>query len=450
MSTTPTTQPPSSSKYSSDLQQVLSRAVAIASLPLTQLNGQLTALQNRSTALNSLNGKFTALQSALQKVSDATVSSSAQATNPGVLTAQSDSTAKPGSYAIHVVTAGSHSSALSLNTLPAVTDPFTQSISTASSFTLTVGGTPVTVTPAGNTLSALADAINSSGANVSATIVNLGSPSAPSYQLSLQSTKLGNISLQLNDGTQDLIGTLSAGAQAQYQVNGNPATPISSDSDTVTIAPGLTVNLLSAGDSTVTVSQSSAAQANAISSFVAAYNAAVDELGTHRGQGGGALTGDALINTLSQSLRSMSGFTGGTGSVQNLTDLGLTFDRTGHLNFDQTAFQNAASAHPSDVSAFLGSTSTSGFLKSAADALNALEDPTNGVIQTTIQTAQTAIDTQNQRISKEQDHIDTVTATLTAKIDAADALIASLEQQANYFTTLFASINGNINGTKTN
>ena len=161
-----------------------------------------------------------------------------------------------------------------------------------------MGGTPVTVTPSANTLSALADAINSSGANVTATIVNLGSPSAPSYQLSLQSTKLGNISIQLNDGTNDLMGTLSAGSAAQYQVNGNPATPISSDSSTVTIAPGVTVDLLGSGDSTVTVSQSSAAQANALSSFVAAYNAAVDELSANRGQGGGALTGDALINTL--------------------------------------------------------------------------------------------------------------------------------------------------------
>jgi len=450
MSTTPTNPAPSSSKYSSDLQQVLSRAVAIASLPLTQLNSQLTTLQNRSTALNSLNGKFTALQSALQGVSDAVVSSSAQVTDKTVLTAQSDPSAKPGTYAIHVVTAGSPSNALSQGTLPTVTDPFTQSISTATSFTLTVGGTPVTVTPAANTLSALADAINSSGANVAATIVNLGSPSAPSYQLSLQSTKLGNITLQLNDGTNDLMGTLSAGAEAQYQINGNPATPISSDSSTVTVAPGLTVNLLDTGDSSVTVSQSSAAQANALSSFVAAYNAAVDELGTNRGQGGGALTGDALISTLSQSLRNISGFTGGSGSVQNLTDLGLTFDKTGHLNFDKTVFGNASSTHPNDVSAFLGSSSTSGFLKAAADILNGLEDPTNGSIQTSITSAQTAIDNQNQKISNEQEHIDSVTASLTAKIDAADALIASLEQQANYFTTLFASINGNINGTKTN
>ena len=183
---------------------------------------------------------------------------------------------------------------------------------------------------------------------------------------------------------------------------------------------------------------------------MASYNAAVDELSTNRGQGGGALTGDSLISTLSQSLRNITAFTGGSGAVQNLTDLGLTFDKTGHLNFDQTVFGNAASAHPNDVTAFLGSSSTGGFLKDAADTLNGLEDPTNGSIQTTITAAQTAIDSQNQKISNEQDHIDAVTTSLTAKIDAADALIASLEQQANYFTTLFASINGNINGTKTN
>ena len=231
----------------------------------------------------------------------------------------------------------------------------------------------------------------------------MGSPAAPDYKLSLQTTKLGNIAIQLNDGSQDLLDTLSAGAEAQYQVNGQPATPISSDSSTVTIAPGVTVNLLDTGDSTVVVSQSSSAQANALSSFVAAYNAAVDELSANRGQGGGALTGDALIYTLSQSLRNLSGFTGGAGSVQNLTDLGLTFDKTGHLTFDQTVFANASAAHPSDVSAFLGSSSTGGFLKEATDMLNGLEDPTNGSIQTTMTSAQTAIDNQNQKISDEQD-----------------------------------------------
>jgi flagellar hook-associated protein 2 len=436
-----TSAPPSSSSYSSDLQQVLSRAVAIASLPLTQLNSTLTNLQNRSAELQTLNGKFSAVQSAVQAMSTAASSTSAQVSDSSVIAAQSDATAAAGSYAIHVVSAGAPSSALSQSTLPVVTDPSTQSISTATSFTLSVDNTPVTIIPAANTLSSLADAINSSGANVTATIVNLGSPSAPNYQLSLQSTKLGTIALQLNDGSNDLMGALAAGSVAQYQINGQPATPISSDSSTVTIAPGVTVDLLESGDSTVTVAQSSQAQANALSSFATAYNAAVDELNVNRGQGGGALTGDALIYTLSQSLRDISSFTGGSGSVQNITDVGLTFDKNGHLNFDQTVFTNAVAAHPGDMSAFLGSPTTGGFLKDATDTMNGLGDPTNGVLETTIASAQTAIDNQNQKISDEQDRITVLTTSLTSRIDAADALIASLEQQQTYFTTLFTDMN---------
>ncbi|MCU1336579.1 MAG: flagellar hook-associated 2 domain protein [Bryobacterales bacterium] len=435
-----------SSRYSTDLQQVLTRSIAIASLPLTQLNSQLTDLQNRSAALDSLNGKFAALQTALQAVSAAAASTSAQVSDDTVLAPHSDSTALPGSYAIHVVSAGAPTSAVTKSSLPVVQDPSTQSITSASSLTLTVGGTTFTVTPSGNTLNALADAINASGANVTATIINLGSPAAPDYKLSLQSSKLGNIALQLNDGTQNLLTTLATGSQAQYQVNGQPTTPISSDSSTVTIAPGLTVDLLKSGDSNVVVSRSGSAQSNALSSFVAAYNAAVDELNLSRGQGGGPLVGDPVIYTLSQSLRSLTQFTGGgAGSVQNLTDLGLTFDKTGKLSFDQTVFDSVSAAHSSDVRAFLGSASTGGFLKAATDTLNGLEDPINGTIQTTRDSAQTAIDNQNKRIADEQSRIDILQKNLTGRMAAADALIASLEQQVSYFTTLFASMNATQN-----
>jgi len=443
MSTTNLT--PATSPYSSDLQQVLSRAIAIASLPLTQLNSQLTSLQSRSAALDSLNGKFSALQTALQGFATSATSTSAQVSDATIFTAHSDSTALPGSYAIHIVSPGAATTALSNTGLPPVQNPSTESITSATSLTLSVDGSTFTITPSSNSLNALAQAINSSGANVTATVINLGSPASPDYRLSVQSTKLGNIAIQLNDGSQDLLGTISTGSEAQYQVNGQPATPISSDSRTVTISPGLTVDLLAAGDSTVTVSQSSSAQSDALASFVAAYNAAVDELAKNRGKGGGALIGDALIFTLSQSLRNLTEFTGGSGAVQNLTDLGITFDKTGHLSFDANVFDSVSAAHPSDLNTFLGSATSGGFLKSATDILNSLEQTGTGTIQAALTSAQEAITRQNQRISNEQDRIDQITNSLTAQISAADALIASLAQQATYFGNLFASMNANKN-----
>jgi flagellar hook-associated protein 2 len=155
--------------------------------------------------------------------------------------------------------------------------------------------------------------------------------------------------------------------------------------------------------------------------------------------------GDPIISTLAQALRSLEGFSSGSGPVQSLADLGLTIDKTGKLSFSQSTFETVSAAHPTDVAAFLGSTATSGFLKNAADALNGLEDPSSGVIKTTRDGAQTAIDRQNRRIADEQSRIDALTRDLTGRMAAADALIASLEQQVNYFSTLFASMNGTQN-----
>src|SRR6266478_1252534 len=190
---------------------------------------------------------------------------------------------------------------------------------------------PQTITPAANNLNSLAAAISTAGASVQATIVNVGPPSAPDYRLSLQSNTLGNVSLQLNDGSTNLLTTLTTGTSAQYQVNGSPATPISTNSRSVTIAPGITVDLLKAGTSTVTVSQSASTVANALSTFVTAFNGSVDELNKSFGQNAGPLNGQSIIFGLKQSLRALTSYTGGAGSFTSMTGLGLSFDTNGHL-----------------------------------------------------------------------------------------------------------------------
>jgi flagellar hook-associated protein 2 len=434
------------STFAADLQTSLTRAVGIASLPLTSLNNQLTTLQNRSTALQSVDTDFVGLKAAIQSLDSATATNTATVSAPTVLQANADSTALAGTYSLHVVDPGSQTSTISGSGSPPVQNAFSSSITSATHLTLTVNGTTFSIDPSANTLGSLAEAINGAGANVSATIVNVGSPSAPDYRLSVQSTALGNVSIQLNDGSQDLLSTLSTGTLAQYQVNGQPSTPISSDSRTVTISPGVTVNLLQAGDATVTVARTQSSVADALTSLVGAYNAAVDDLAKNRGQAGGALTGDSLVSTLSQQLRNLAGYTGGSGSVKNITDLGLTFDATGHLSFDQSTFDSVVAAHSTDVAAFLGSASNGGFLKSATDILTGLEDPIDGTIVAALSATQDQITAQNQRIADEQARIDQLQANLTAQMSAADSLIASLQQKVSYFTSLFGAMNAKQNG----
>ena len=351
MGTTPVTFNGSSS-YAADLQQTITHAVDIASIPLNQLNRNVTALQAQATEIGYLQNGFNLLQNAIKSLTAGVNGGglSASVADDTIASANlvSSSTINAGTYSLNVINAGSPSVSVSNTGLPTVPDPTSTSISTASSYTLTVNGSTLTITPVANSLNALAQAINTSGAGVSATVINLGSPSAPSYTLSLQSTALGNIPIQLNDGTQDLLTTLSTGTQAQYQVNGQPATPISSSSSTVTLAPGLTVNLLHTGQTTITVANDPSTATTAISSFITAYNATVDELATNRGTAAGPLSGQGIVFSLGQTLRGLVGFTGGTGSVTTLADLGVTFDGTGHLAFDQEQFASVAAANPGD------------------------------------------------------------------------------------------------------
>jgi flagellar hook-associated protein 2 len=261
----------------------------------------------------------------------------------------------------------------------------------------------------------------------------------------VQSAALGNIPIQLNDGTQNLLTTLSTGTPAQYQINGQPSTPISSDSSAITLAPGLTVNLVGTGQTTISVTPDSTAAANAISSFVTAYNATVTELANNRGTAGGTLSGQSIVFTLQQTLQDVANFSGGSGSVTSLTDLGLTFDSFGNLQFNQSQFTSVAASDPSDLAAFLGTGTGSGFLASATTALTGLTDPTDGIFQGQQATIQTQVNSDNQEISDTQARITTMQNQLTAQMSAADALLSTLESQNSFMTELLQTQNANAN-----
>jgi flagellar hook-associated protein 2 len=444
MGTTPATFN-GSSTYAADLQQTITQAVTIASIPLNQLNANVTTLQGQSTEIGFIQNGFNLIQSSIQSLTTASTGGSLSASvgddTVASATLNSSAAVTPGTYTLNVINTGSPTTSVSNASLPSVADPSATSISTSANYTLTVNGSSFTISPTTNSLNALAQAINSSGAGVSATVLNLGSPSAPDYHLSLQSTALGNIPIQLNDGSQDLLSTLSTGSPAQYQVNGQPSTPISSDSSTVTLAPGLTVNLLGTGQTTVTVADDPTAATTAISSFVTAYNQTVDEMNTNRGNAGGALTGQSIVFSLDQALHDITNFSGGSGSVTSIADLGLTFDGTGHLAFNQSQFESVASADPGDLAAFLGTGTGTGFLATAANTLNGLNDPSSGLFESQQSTISNRIGADNQEISDTQARITTMQNQLTARMSAADALLSTLESQSTFMTQLFEAQN---------
>ena len=442
-----------SSQFSSDFQNVINRAVQFASLPMQQMQNDVTSLQAQSTELNTLGSKFSALQSSVMSLASAlglgsyTASATPSATGGTIASVALSGTPSQGTYTLEVDGTGSYPTAMSIAGT-SVSDPTLSSISDASTYTLTVGTVSTTIRPTGPTLSGLADAINNSSAGVSATVVNVGSKAAPDYRLALQNSKLAKTAIQLTaaDGTQPgqtLLTPQAPGAPATYRVDGEPpadSDPLSSDSATITLSPGVTATMQGPGTTTVTVSRNANAVSSALSTFAGAYNAVQSEIAANRGQGTGALKGQSMVMNLGSSLRQIANYATGVNGISSLTSLGLTFDSNGVMSFDTSVFDNATSGQMPQLANFLGSTTGGGFLKMANDTLNGITDSTDGLIQTAIHSVQGSITNENQQISDQQDRITTLQTNLTSQMAAADAAIATMEQQYSYFYSMFQAM----------
>ena len=444
------------SRYSQDFQNLINRSLAIASLPITQLDSDVTQLSSEGSALSDLNTKFSTLSDAVNGLVTAMGSGSfnADVQDPSIASAAVTDGAMEGNYSIEVDSLGAYTTAQSLDSGNlTVTDPSTTSISTAANYTLTVGSNTYSITPDSNSLYSLADAINASSAGVQASIVNQGSTSNPDYRLSLQNSSLGTDSIDLTANTvdgsghpvrTDLMAAPVLGSLATYKPNGS-AQQQTSDSRTVTLAPGLNVTMLGqspAGQSTsITLTRQSETIGTALQTFVKDYQAAQDDLNQQRGTAGGALAGQSIVYELQDALNQISGYGQPGSAVASLSDLGVTFDKTTFkMTFDEPTFLSATLGSMSGITAFMGDGTTSGFLKSATAAMASVEDPTQGTLRTAITDNQTHITNDNARIATETAQVDKLQTNLTNQMDAADALISSMEQQYTVISNLFSAM----------
>jgi flagellar hook-associated protein 2 len=439
------------SQFSASLQQVITRAIGIASLPLDADQANLSTLTSKQTALQGLDTDFTNLQSSVASLQTALTSNSlsSSVSDGSIVSASLGSGANAGTYSIEVDNLGAYSTALSNAGATAVTDPTSQGISSSTTLTLNVNGTLTTITPASSSLDDLATAVNTQAAGqVQATIVNVGSTDSPDYRLSLTAANLGPNTIDLTDSSDtSVIQQSIPGELASYLVGGL-TTDLTSDSRTVTLAPGLTVDLLGQSTpgqaTTITVGNDPAALASAFSSFAQNYNQAVDDLGQYHGQNGGALEGDSIVDTLTNVLQQLSSYSNGSPDTA-LANFGITVDDTGQMSVDTAAFTAAANAGFSTLASTLGGTTSGGFLQTASNALTSIEDPTVGTLKSEETAVTGEVTAQNTTIANEQARIAQLQTNITAQMVQADAAISALESQLSYVNGLFYSITGNNN-----
>src|SRR5208337_3305100 len=134
------------SKFASDFQNIINRAVQLQSLPLSQLQTQQSNDQNQLAAVQSLDQSFANLQSAIGGLTTAIGSGSytGSVADASIASVAVGSSATSGVYSLEVDSLGSTTQTVSASGLPTVADPTAQNISSASSFQLTVGTTSTT------------------------------------------------------------------------------------------------------------------------------------------------------------------------------------------------------------------------------------------------------------------------------------------------------------------
>jgi flagellar hook-associated protein 2 len=441
-----------SSQFSTDLQNVITRAVAFATLPITQMNSQVTNLQNQSKALDDsstgIDAKFAAVQTAIQNITDAMKGSSFQTivSSTSAVTVSLDDDAQEGIHSIDVQDPGAYAASVSTAAWATKANP----AGSSHTYQLVIGtDSPINITAADNSAASVVAAINQqAGDKVHATLVNVGPNDT---RISIQANSLGTGNPNLQDNGASLQQVQTEGKLAKYVVDGvtnSDGSPMTSTSRSVTLAPGVTVNLNASSGGVpvdITISRSTSSLSTALEGFANAYNDAVDALKAQRGQSGGALAGKSIVNDLRRLLTNISTYTGdltassSTNGVSTLADLGLELNDTldGHLSFNQFKFLSKDISNSTAINAFLGSTTGGGFLKTATDALKTAEDPTSGIIKATANDIQTQISNLQAKISTKQDQVDQLQQRLLAQMAAADAALASMEQQYSFLSSVF-------------
>jgi flagellar hook-associated protein 2 len=210
---------------------------------------------------------------------------------------------------------------------------------------------------------------------------------------------------------------------------------VKSSSTTVDEAiPGLSLNILKTGSTSVTVSDDNSSLRGKIKAAVSAFNSFNDFFGAQTkldttGSGRPPLASDPLLRSANRQLRSF--FLNShvnSGSLDELMDLGITLDRQGKLQIDDAKLDSMLSSKRADVAAFFSG--DSGFAKKITDAIDGYTKA-GGAIDSVEDRIKRNIAKYTSKIQDLEFRLATREEQLTAEFAAADRAISQLNSQSS-------------------
>lgn len=380
------------SASSLDVAGIVSQLMQAEQKPMVALSTKEANFQAKISAYGSIKSAISKFQTAIKSLNDPAkfTSNSANSSDPTVMSASASSTAAIGSNTVEVIKLAQAQKLVAPGKLASngeigvgtitfdfgtITDAATP---TFDPVTGKYAGPGVTFASAGatksividsehNTLDGIRDAINDGNIGVTASIVNDGGASP--YRLVLSSAATGKTqsmkisvsgdaalsNLLANDptGTQNM-SEVSTAQNAELKVDG---VFISKTTNKVEdVLTGVTLNLLKAGTSTLTVARDTATMKSSVQGFVTAFNdmnKTLNDLTAYDAatKKGGVLLGDSSARLIMGQVRStmVTPIAGLTGTNTSLYQIGIKTQKDGSLSLDANKLQTAIDTNFTEI-----------------------------------------------------------------------------------------------------
>ena len=316
-----------------------------------RLNSKIAENEAKISGLGQAVSILNVVKDAAQRLNDAkdfkTFAVSNSQTN--AFGASATTSARAGSNNITVSQIAQEQRSVS-NAFASATDAFSADPVTLS---LTVGsGAATEIAVADASLQGTVTAINEANLGVTAELVDTG-VDGDRYRIQLIGETGASKAFSLTSSDEAItFSSVQTASDAQLNVNGVDFTRSTNVIDDVLTGVSLTLNTVTDGAANLTISQdNNEARANIVD-FVTIYNEAQRQLKELSNSSlDGALAGDSIFRSLTSSLRNivLGTSSSASGSIANLSDMGISVSRSGELVVDDGKLDSALANNYADV-----------------------------------------------------------------------------------------------------
>lgn len=293
-----------------------------------------------------------------------------------------------------------------------------------------------------------------------ASAVNVGSPSTPSYAIVIttnnegtQKGQITSITVGASVSAQGIFTGASSeepATDAEFTISGISGTITRSSNKVTDVIAGVTLELAAIGPATITISEDAAKTTAKVQDMIDAYNDIVKFINESntitREENGedvenifGPLAESRTDDNALFSLRgAISGSTYASGSqIKIFADLGITTDRDGTLLFNTDEFAEAVADEPSSVNEILMNFGdlaglTTGVIHQYTRAV--------GLIETAVSGNQSLITNLNDRIAQAEQSIAKQEELMRQRFARLESIVGKLQQQQSALTSALSGL----------